>query len=227
MELGKRELKQTWCTKRIQILLILGKVIYSQSLHLHLTGLIAYHSREWDKRKGVNVRLLRIDLASVRPQDGVLLITSSHFGNWKGNLLTLVREFAFNGNKKASKIKNIWAKRKEYCIIYESLFHVKINCKMHLNFDRFVRLVADVKYWFFQTQIRLNGEPISESAFSSYFWSVYNKLCDEKYADRPAYFKFLTIMAFNIFWKEKVDVAIIEGTTQEMTVPYMRPLIRF
>lgn len=28
--------------------------------------------------------------------------------------------------------------------------------------------------------------------------------------DMPAYFKFLTIMAFYVFMKEKVDVAIIE-----------------
>jgi folylpolyglutamate synthase/dihydropteroate synthase len=39
---------------------------------------------------------------------------------------------------------------------------------------------------------------------------VYDKVC-AGYTDRPAYFKFLTILAFNIFWKEKVDVAIIEG----------------
>ena len=28
--------------------------------------------------------------------------------------------------------------------------------------------------------------------------------------DKPAYFKFLTILAFNVFIKQKVDVAVIE-----------------
>jgi folylpolyglutamate synthase len=28
--------------------------------------------------------------------------------------------------------------------------------------------------------------------------------------DRPPYFKFMTILAFNIFWREGVDVAIVE-----------------
>ena len=33
---------------------------------------------------------------------------------------------------------------------------------------------------------------------------------DRDEEDRPPYFKFLTLLAFNIFWKEKVDVAVIE-----------------
>lgn len=58
-------------------------------------------------------------------------------------------------------------------------------------------------------RIRINGHPISESDFTSHFWSVYNKVV-VGHSNRPAYFKFLTILAFNIFWKENVDVAIIE-----------------
>jgi len=32
----------------------------------------------------------------------------------------------------------------------------------------------------------------------------------ENDSDMPPYFKFLTVMAFNVFIKEKVDVAVIE-----------------
>jgi len=60
-------------------------------------------------------------------------------------------------------------------------------------------------------RIRINGEPIEQDKFTSYFWSVYDKVCKGREdEDRPPYFKFLTILAFNIFWKEKVDVAIVE-----------------
>ena len=77
-------------------------------------------------------------------------------------------------------------------------------------------------------RIRINGEPIDQvgrakyfppvetvcclqEKFTSYFWSVYDKVCKGKEEeDRPPYFKFLTILAFNIFFREQVDVAVIE-----------------
>jgi len=60
-------------------------------------------------------------------------------------------------------------------------------------------------------RIRINGEPIDQEKFTSYFWSVYDKVCKGKEEeDRPPYFKFLTILAFNIFFQEQVDVAVIE-----------------
>ena len=50
-----------------------------------------------------------------------------------------------------------------------------------------------------------------QEKFTSYFWSVYDKVCKGKAEeDRPPYFKFLTILAFNIFFREQVDVAVIE-----------------
>ena len=60
-------------------------------------------------------------------------------------------------------------------------------------------------------RIRINGVPIEESKFTMYFWQVYNSVC-RGFAedDRPPYFKFLTILAFYIFWKERVEVAVIE-----------------
>ena len=60
-------------------------------------------------------------------------------------------------------------------------------------------------------RIKINGRPVDQEMFTSYFWDIYNKVCkDRDEDDRPPYFKFLTLLAFNIFWKEKVDVAIIE-----------------
>ncbi|XP_055630515.1 folylpolyglutamate synthase, mitochondrial isoform X2 [Toxorhynchites rutilus septentrionalis] len=61
-------------------------------------------------------------------------------------------------------------------------------------------------------RIRLNGKPIEPSIFSAYFWSVYNKLLSQRdhAHDLPSYFNFLTILAFDIFLRENVDVAIVE-----------------
>ena len=65
-------------------------------------------------------------------------------------------------------------------------------------------------------RIRINGKPIDKEKFADYFWQVYNtskknSSPDFKFPEQAPYFKFLTILAFNIFLKEKVDVAIIEG----------------
>ncbi|GAB6021975.1 hypothetical protein CHUAL_006135 [Chamberlinius hualienensis] len=58
-------------------------------------------------------------------------------------------------------------------------------------------------------RIRIAGNPLSEAAFAHYFWEVYDTLRNTS-ENMPPYFKFLTIMAFYVFLKEKVDVAIIE-----------------
>ncbi|KRT84033.1 hypothetical protein AMK59_830, partial [Oryctes borbonicus] len=59
-------------------------------------------------------------------------------------------------------------------------------------------------------RIRINGEPISHDLFAQYFWYIYNRLLKDYPDNLPVYFRFLTIMAFYIFLKEKVDVAILE-----------------
>ncbi|KAM9370786.1 folylpolyglutamate synthase, mitochondrial [Phaethornis superciliosus] len=62
-------------------------------------------------------------------------------------------------------------------------------------------------------RIRINGQPISKELFSKYFWLVYNRLektKDPAHPSMPAYFRFLTIMAFHVFLQEKVDLAIVE-----------------
>ncbi|XP_055531012.1 folylpolyglutamate synthase, mitochondrial isoform X2 [Wyeomyia smithii] len=61
-------------------------------------------------------------------------------------------------------------------------------------------------------RIRLDGVPIEKGKFELYFWKVYNQLLMQRShpRDLPAYFNYLTILAFDIFLREKVDVAIIE-----------------
>ncbi|KAJ8261074.1 hypothetical protein COCON_G00167970, partial [Conger conger] len=62
-------------------------------------------------------------------------------------------------------------------------------------------------------RIRINGQPISKELFTKYFWQVYGRLDETKQANggtMPAYFRFLTILAFHVFLNEKVDLAVIE-----------------
>lgn len=56
-------------------------------------------------------------------------------------------------------------------------------------------------------RIRINGRPISKDLFTKYFWQVYGRLDRSKEAHggtMPAYFRFLTILAFHVFLQEKV-----------------------
>ncbi|XP_052094486.1 folylpolyglutamate synthase, mitochondrial-like isoform X2 [Mytilus californianus] len=62
-------------------------------------------------------------------------------------------------------------------------------------------------------RFQINGQPLSREKFVTYFWDVFNKLEATKEQNNdsmPAYFAFLTLMAYNIFLKEQTDVAIIE-----------------
>jgi folylpolyglutamate synthase len=61
-------------------------------------------------------------------------------------------------------------------------------------------------------RIKLRGTSISKQLFTEYFWEVFDALQRKKdnELDLPSYFKFLQIMAFYIFVKENVDVAIVE-----------------
>ncbi|GAA6028985.1 hypothetical protein JCM8097_001538 [Rhodosporidiobolus ruineniae] len=75
-------------------------------------------------------------------------------------------------------------------------------------------------------RIRINGEPISEELFARYFWEVWDKLEENKGVEdptmptKPAYFRYLTIMAMHVFLQEKVDATILEvgvGGTYDST----------
>lgn len=61
-------------------------------------------------------------------------------------------------------------------------------------------------------RIRMNGTPIRTDHFTGHFWRVYNRLLATRDhpRDMPAYFNFLTILAFDIFLRERVDVAVVE-----------------
>ncbi|KAM7349220.1 folylpolyglutamate synthase, mitochondrial-like isoform 2-T2 [Cochliomyia hominivorax] len=61
-------------------------------------------------------------------------------------------------------------------------------------------------------RIRINGQAISKQKFTQYFWPVYNQLksAQESENDMPAYFKFLTILAFHTYLAEKIDAVIME-----------------
>ncbi|NWX62466.1 FOLC protein, partial [Promerops cafer] len=80
-------------------------------------------------------------------------------------------------------------------------------------------------------RIRINGQPISKELFNKYFWLVYNRLEETKdpaHASMPAYFRFLTIMAFHVFLQEKVDLAVVEvgiGGTYDCTNIIRAPVV--
>ncbi|CAH2316216.1 folylpolyglutamate synthase, mitochondrial isoform X1 [Pelobates cultripes] len=81
------------------------------------------------------------------------------------------------------------------------------NCGLKTGFYSSPHLVQ------VRERIRINGQPISKELFSKYFWQVYNRLEETKEHEdspMPAYFRFLTIMAFHVFLQEKVDLAVLE-----------------
>ncbi|KAG8903833.1 Folylpolyglutamate synthetase, partial [Tulasnella sp. 403] len=65
-------------------------------------------------------------------------------------------------------------------------------------------------------RIRLNGEPISEEDFAKYFFEVWDRLqanptrVDPQTPAMPAYFRFMTLVAYHYFLSVKVDATILE-----------------
>ncbi|KAL0850601.1 hypothetical protein ABMA28_012362 [Loxostege sticticalis] len=61
-------------------------------------------------------------------------------------------------------------------------------------------------------RIRLGGRVLGEDEFAKYFHEVYDKLeaTQAFEGDMPTYFLFLTVLAYNVFLREKVDVAVVE-----------------
>ncbi|KAJ0057510.1 hypothetical protein NL108_009251, partial [Boleophthalmus pectinirostris] len=60
-------------------------------------------------------------------------------------------------------------------------------------------------------RIRINGQPIGKELFAKYFWQVYGRLYETKEVNggtMPAYFRFLTILAFHVFLQEKVCATV-------------------
>ncbi|KAM9325453.1 folylpolyglutamate synthase, mitochondrial [Gastrophryne carolinensis] len=99
------------------------------------------------------------------------------------------------------------------------------NCGLKTGFYSSPHLVQ------VRERIRINGQPISKEMFSKYFWQVYNRLEETKtddYCSMPAYFRFLTIMAFHVFLQEKVYLAVLEvgiGGAYDCTNIIRKPIV--
>ncbi|OAL31632.1 hypothetical protein AYO20_08175 [Fonsecaea nubica] len=90
---------------------------------------------------------------------------------------------------------------------------------------------------FVRERIQINGEPLSESQFAQYFFEVWDRLenvAKEAGQDphspesKPVYFRYLTLMAFHAYMREKVDVAVIEcgiGGTYDSTNVFEAPAV--
>ena len=71
---------------------------------------------------------------------------------------------------------------------------------------------------FVRERIQINNEPLSEVAFAKYFFEIWDRLEEAARSKgqptdltaKPAYFRFLTLMAFHTYKREGVDSAIIE-----------------
>ncbi|XP_058380112.1 folylpolyglutamate synthase, mitochondrial isoform X2 [Diceros bicornis minor] len=81
-------------------------------------------------------------------------------------------------------------------------------------------------------RIRINGQPISPELFTKHFWRLYQRLEETKdgssCASMPAYFRFLTLMAFHVFLQEKVDLAVVEvgiGGAYDCTNIIRKPVV--
>ncbi|KAI5474406.1 hypothetical protein MNV49_003374 [Pseudohyphozyma bogoriensis] len=83
-------------------------------------------------------------------------------------------------------------------------------------------------------RIRINGKPIEEELFAKYFFEVWDRWeknterADPKTTpEKPAYFRFLTFMAFHVFLQEKVDATVLEvgvGGTYDSTNIVPKPI---
>lgn len=63
-------------------------------------------------------------------------------------------------------------------------------------------------------RIQINSEPISEECFTEYFFKSWDKIAPGDVLnpnDRPGYFRFLTLISFDVFLEEEVTVAIYEA----------------
>ncbi|XP_047379792.1 folylpolyglutamate synthase, mitochondrial isoform X1 [Sciurus carolinensis] len=80
-------------------------------------------------------------------------------------------------------------------------------------------------------RIRIDGQPISPELFTKHFWSLYHRLektKDDSCVSMPAYFRFLTLMAFHVFLQEKVDLAVVEvgiGGAYDCTNIIRKPVV--
>jgi folylpolyglutamate synthase len=81
---------------------------------------------------------------------------------------------------------------------------------------------------FVRERIQIDGEPLSETLFSKYFFEVWDKLSGVGDGTKPSYFRFLTVMCLHVFLREKVDTAVIEcgiGGEYDCTNIFEKPTV--
>ncbi|EPX74256.1 folylpolyglutamate synthase [Schizosaccharomyces octosporus yFS286] len=63
-------------------------------------------------------------------------------------------------------------------------------------------------------RIQLDGKPVSKELFTKYFFQMWDRLeataSEATNPEKPMYFRFLTLLAWHVFFSEGVDAAIIE-----------------
>ncbi|PSS37346.1 hypothetical protein PHLCEN_2v823 [Hermanssonia centrifuga] len=83
-------------------------------------------------------------------------------------------------------------------------------------------------------RIRINGTPLSEEDFARYFFEVWDKLekndvrANPNTSPKPAYFRFITLVAYHAFLSLKVDATILEvgvGGTYDSTNIVPEPVV--
>ncbi|KAJ2559353.1 Folylpolyglutamate synthetase [Coemansia sp. RSA 1933] len=86
-------------------------------------------------------------------------------------------------------------------------------------------------------RIQIDGQPIASETFAQYFYETYNALrsCEPPLRKvtpespaMPMYFRFLTLMAYHVFLRESVDVAVVEvgvGGQYDSTNVIRRPAV--
>jgi len=83
-------------------------------------------------------------------------------------------------------------------------------------------------------RIRIDGAPISEERFATFFFEVWDKLVQNDKRQLPStslmpgYFRFMTLVAFHAFLALKVNVAVLEvgvGGTHDSTNIVPKPIV--
>ncbi|KAG6911229.1 hypothetical protein DXG01_003096 [Tephrocybe rancida] len=83
-------------------------------------------------------------------------------------------------------------------------------------------------------RIRVNGIPISEEQFATYFFEVWDRLSANTVRHfsstslMPGYFRFVTLLAFHVFLSLKVDATVLEvgvGGTYDSTNIVPKPVV--
>ncbi|XP_032240819.2 folylpolyglutamate synthase, mitochondrial [Nematostella vectensis] len=108
------------------------------------------------------------------------------------------------------------------CAFTESILR---NCGFKTGFYSSPHLIE------VRERIRINGKPLAKNLFAKYFFKCWDNLQSSKTEENqkmPAYFRFLTLMAFYVFLHEQVDVAILEvgiGGAYDSTNIIRKPVV--